>query len=140
MNPIIMTTGDTGRTCAFDTTTAEYIPSLTDTGDAHLDAPHNATLLLMPPIQIPDGWRLITEEEREGESTGEEKLVLFDLHGSATLTNKDKAIHFSHWCTYIVPPNYKQTQRLEVTVQMNGKKVDPNTISEETWMNLRKGK
>jgi len=92
----------------------------------------NSRICLVPHV-IPDGYRMITDEERKGRKTGVERF-LNDSGDWETSTLPS----FSSHDTYIVPMDYGKEPTIRVTVEVNGEKVDPSTISEETWANIRK--
>jgi hypothetical protein len=79
-------------------------------------------------ITIPDGYRMVRQDERTG----------IDCTGLLYYSNATQDWHRANACAspgthYVVPV----ATDIAVTVKVNGKPVDPSTLSAETWDTLR---
>ena len=98
-----------------------------------------ATLL----IPIPDGYRLVTDDERKTKKKPSEVRMLSQDSISTGLLKAprvEKVGLRTCWAPqalYIIPIDHVWETVLDVTVTVNGEQVPPSSVSKETWDNLR---
>jgi len=91
------------------------------------------TRYVVPVIEIPDGYRLVTDEDRKHpKPEGCRHWAMLTAEWDLTYLNGPYLDHFIHIIP-IEPPKPK----IEITVLVNGEPVHPSKISKDTWDNLR---